>query len=352
MENNLQISIQGHLGVITLDRASHLNALSLSMIHGISQQLELWREDDQVQAVLINSNSPKAFCAGGDIRFLYDSYQNGTANYQRYFADEYHMLKSLRQYAKPVMVFLDGYVLGGGFGLAQACQIIVSSEKSRFAMPETAIGFFPDVGATHFLSRLDDIGVYMAVTGEQISSSDALHLDLIDYLVPSDHLAQLQTELAQAPQLNQQLIEQMIVRYLKEPVPSELKQYEDAIRQHFSHTVLAQIEDSLANTLESDYIDWAEKILANLQQRSLLAKQISLKLQHVGRGLSLEQCMQLERDLQDIWFEQGDMIEGVRALLIDKDKQPKWQTENPELMQRFEELLPASRQQRQVSVQV
>ena len=352
MENNLQISIQGHLGVITLDRASHLNALSLSMIHGISQQLELWREDDQVQAVLINSNSPKAFCAGGDIRFLYDSYQNGTANYQRYFADEYHMLKSLRQYAKPVMVFLDGYVLGGGFGLAQACQIIVSSEKSRFAMPETAIGFFPDVGATHFLSRLDDIGVYMAVTGEQISSSDALHLDLIDYLVPSDHLAQLQTELAQAPQLNQQLIEQMIVRYLKEPAPSELKQYEDAIRQHFSHTELAQIEDSLANTLESDYMDWAEKILVNLQQRSLLAKQISLKLQHVGRGLSLEQCMQLERDLQDIWFEQGDMIEGVRALLIDKDKQPKWQTENPKLMQMFEKLLPPSRQQRQASAQV
>lgn len=111
------------------------------MIHGISQQLEQWREDDRVQAVLINSNSPKAFCAGGDIRFLYDSYQNGAANYQRYFADEYHMLKSLRQYAKPVLVFLDGYVLGGGFGLAQACQIIVSSEKSRFAMRSNELVF-------------------------------------------------------------------------------------------------------------------------------------------------------------------------------------------------------------------
>ena len=352
MENNLQISIQGHLGVITLDRASHLNALSLTMIHGMTQQLELWREDPQVQAVLINSNSPKAFCAGGDIRYLYDSYHNGNHNYQDYFADEYHMLNSLRQYPKPVLVFLDGYVLGGGFGLAQACHIIVSSEKSRFAMPETAIGFFPDVGATHFLSRLDDIGVYMAVTGEQISSSDALHLDLIDYLVASEQLAQLQTELAQAPVLNQQLIEQCIARYLVDPAPSELRQYEDAIRQHFSHSELAQIEDSLANTTDSENMAWAEKILAILQQRSLLAKQISLKLQHVGRGLSLEQCMQLERDLQNIWFEQGDMIEGVRALLIDKDKQPKWQTENPELMQMFEKLLPASRQQKQISVSV
>ena len=351
MENNLQISVQGHLGVITLDRASHLNALSLPMIHGITQQLQDWHNDPQVQAILINSNSPKAFCAGGDIRFLYDSYQNGNHNYQDYFADEYVMLNSLRQYAKPVVVFLDGYVLGGGFGLAQACHIIVSSEKSRFAMPETAIGFFPDVGATHFLSRLDDIGVYMAVTGEQISSSDALHLDLIDYLVASEQLAQLQTELAQAPALNQQLIEQLITRHLSTPAPSELKQYEDAIRQHFAHADLAQIEASLLNP-NPEHADWAANILAILQQRSLLAKQISLKLQQVGRGLSLEQCMQLERDLQDIWFEQGDMIEGVRALLIDKDKQPKWQTENSELMQMFEELLPVSRQQRQASVQV
>ena len=351
MENNLQISVQGHLGVITLDRASHLNALSLPMIHGITQQLQDWHNDPQVQAILINSNSPKAFCAGGDIRFLYDSYQNGNHNYQDYFADEYVMLNSLRQYAKPVVVFLDGYVLGGGFGLAQACHIIVSSEKSRFAMPETAIGFFPDVGATHFLSRLDDIGVYMAVTGEQISSSDALHLDLIDYLVASEQLVQLQTELAQAPALNQQLIEQLITRHLSTPAPSELKQYEDAIRQHFAHADLAQIEASLLNP-NPEHADWAAKILAILQQRSLLAKQISLKLQQVGRGLSLEQCMQLERDLQDIWFEQGDMIEGVRALLIDKDKLPKWQTENPELMQMFEKLLPASRQQKQMGASV
>ncbi|AYA69234.1 enoyl-CoA hydratase/isomerase family protein [Acinetobacter sp. WCHA55] len=351
MENNLQISVQGHLGVITLDRASHLNALSLPMIHGITQQLQDWHNDPQVQAILINSNSPKAFCAGGDIRFLYDSYQNGNHNYQDYFADEYVMLNSLRQYAKPVVVFLDGYVLGGGFGLAQACHIIVSSEKSRFAMPETAIGFFPDVGATHFLSRLDDIGVYMAVTGEQISSSDALHLDLIDYLVASEQLAQLQTELVNASTLNQQLIEQLIARHLTTPAPSKLRHYEEAIQQHFAHADLAQIEASLLNP-HPEHADWAAKILAILQQRSLLAKQISLKLQQVGRGLSLEQCMQLERDLQDIWFEQGDMIEGVRALLIDKDKQPKWQTENSELMQMFEELLPVSRQQRQASVQV
>ncbi|MFT1026531.1 enoyl-CoA hydratase/isomerase family protein, partial [Acinetobacter baumannii] len=185
-ENHLMIEQQGKLGMITLDRVTHLNALSLDMIKSIGAQLELWRNDAAVQAVLIKSNSPKAFCAGGDIRYLYDSYKNGTADYKGYFSAEYKMLNILREYEKPIIVVLDGYVLGGGFGLAQACHIVVSSEKSRFAMPETAIGFFPDVGATHFLSRLDDIGVYMAITGEQISSSDALYLDLIDYHVPSD----------------------------------------------------------------------------------------------------------------------------------------------------------------------
>ncbi|PIL63036.1 enoyl-CoA hydratase, partial [Acinetobacter baumannii] len=166
-ENHLMIERQGKLGVITLDRVTHLNALSLDMIEGIGAQLELWRNDAAVQAILIKSNSPKAFCAGGDIRYLYDSYKNGTADYKGYFSAEYKMLNTLREYEKPIIVVLDGYVLGGGFGLAQACHIVVSSEKSRFAMPETAIGFFPDVGATHFLSRLDDIGVYMAITGEQ-----------------------------------------------------------------------------------------------------------------------------------------------------------------------------------------
>ena len=247
MENNLQISLQGYLGVITLDRASHLNALSLSMIHGISQQLEQWREDDRVQAVLINSNSPKAFCAGGDIRFLYDSYQNGAANYQRYFADEYHMLKSLRQYAKPVLVFLDGYVLGGGFGLAQACQIIVSSEKSRFAMPETAIGFFPDVAATHFLSRLDDIGVYLATTGDQISSSDALYLDLIDYHVPSQQFHALLDALSQSSNLSKDNIEQIISKFITRPVESELSASVENIRKHFGFENLQDIEKSLEN---------------------------------------------------------------------------------------------------------
>ena len=337
-EQHLMVEQQGRLGMISLDRVKHLNALSLDMIEGICTQLQLWRNDAAIQAVLFKSNSPKAFCAGGDIRYLYDSYKNATADYKGYFSAEYTMLNLLREYPKPVMVLLDGYVLGGGFGLAQACHIVVSSEKSRFAMPETAIGFFPDVGATHFLSRLDDIGVYMAITGKQISSSDALYLDLIDYHVPSEQLSALQAALIAAPNLSKANIEQIIARFITRPAESELKQLIEPIRKHFGFQHLDEIEHSLEHEQEEQFKTWASKLLDILQQRSFIAKQTSLKLQYLGRGLSLQQCMQLERDLQDIWFEHGDFIEGVRALIVDKDKQPKWQQRNPELEQILEKL--------------
>lgn len=345
-ENNLAIRVAGSLGIISLDRTSHLNALTLAMIQGIQAQLDQWLHEPQVQAVLINSNSPKAFCAGGDIRYLYDSYQAGNTQYQDFFATEYKMLSTLRNFPKTVIVMMDGYVLGGGFGLAQACHIKVTSEKSRFAMPETAIGFFPDVGATYFLSRLDDVGVYMALTGEQISSSDALYLDLVDYHVPSERFAELEAALIAAPVLNPIEIQKIISSYITHPVESELQKRADLINQHFGYQHLEEIEQSLAHASNTTYQEWANKMLAILQQRPVMAKQTSLKLQQAGQNLSLEKCMQLERDLQDIWLEQGDFIEGVRALIIDKDKNPQWRTENAKFEKTLQKIWPAWTQQR------
>ncbi len=344
-ENNLAIRAEGGLGIISLDRSSHLNALTLPMIQGIQAQLDQWRHEPQVQAILINSNSPKAFCAGGDIRYLYDSYQAGNTQYQDFFATEYKMLGTLRNFPKPVIAMLDGYVLGGGFGLAQACHIKVTSEKSRFAMPETAIGFFPDVGATHFLSRLDEVGVYMALTGEQISSSDALYLDLVDYHVPGELFAELEAALIAAPVLNPIEIQKIISSYITHPVESELQKRADLINQHFGYQHLEEIEQSLDHASSATNQEWANKMLTILRQRPVMAKQTSLKLQQAGQNLSLEKCMQLERDLQDVWLEQGDFIEGVRALIIDKDKNPQWQTDNSKFEQTLEKLWPVWTQQ-------
>lgn len=338
--NHLAISIQGRLGIICLDRTTHLNALSLEMIQGIQAQLELWREDIQIQGVLITSSSSKAFCVGGDIRYLYDSFQQGNQGHQTYFATEYTMLDTIRHYPKTVVAFLDGYVLGGGFGLAQACHIQVSSEKSRFAMPETVIGFFPDVGATYFLSRLDEVGVYLALTGEQISSGDALHLDLVDYHVPSAQFSRLQNALIIEPNLDKNKIIEVISHYITDPIDSDLKEYSEHIQKHFLFENLNEIEQSLAEEKNTTDQIWAEKTLAILQKRPVMAKQTSLKLQQVGQSLSLEKCMQLERNLQDIWMEQGDFIEGVRALIVDKDKNPQWKTDNSTFEKTLERLWP------------
>lgn len=337
-ENNLLIGHQGSVGVISLDRPGNLNALSLAMIEGIIAQLELWQNDPSVKAVLINSTSPKAFSAGGDVRYLYDSFKAGTTAYQDYFATEYRMLDQIRAYPKTVVAIIDGYAFGGGLGLAQACHIRVSSEKSRFAMPETGIGFFPDVGGTYFLSRLAEVGVYLALTGEQFNSHDALYLGLVDYLVPSERLESFEAALMTSDQLDQDGIKQLLEDFSLPAEQSDIQTLHAYIQQHFLHPELAQIEQSLAKSGQPEQQVWAEKVLSTLQQRSLLAKQVSLRLQHVGRALSLAECMQLERNLQDIWFDHGDFIEGVRALLVDKDKQPQWQQHNPVLQQHLQRI--------------
>lgn len=338
IDNNLLIQQQGAVGIISLDRPANLNALSLAMIEGIIAQLALWQNDASIKAILINSTSPKAFSAGGDVRYLYDSFKAGNTDYQDYFATEYRMLDAIRDYPKTVLAVIDGYAFGGGLGLAQACHIRVSSEKSRFAMPETGIGFFPDVGGTYFLSRLAEVGVYLALTGEQFNSHDALYLGLVDYLVPSERLESLEAALITTDQLDLSSIEQLIADYTADTEQSDIQTLHSHIQQHFSHPDLAQIEKSLAKSGQPEQQVWTDKVLSTLQQRSLLAKQVSLRLQHVGRDLSLAECMQLERNLQDIWFDHGDFIEGVRALLVDKDKQPQWQQHNPVLEQHLSKI--------------
>lgn len=337
-EQQLLIEQKGHLGIIRLNRVASLNALSIEMIQGIHQQVLAWQDNAQVQAILIASNSPKAFSAGGDIRYIYDSYYAGENKHLGYFADEYAMLNDLYASKKPLIALLDGYVLGGGFGLAQACHIKFTSEKSRFAMPETVIGYFPDVAATYFLSRLDEVGIYLALTGEQISASDALALQLVDALVEQQHLAALEQQLTQAPVLDIDSIHALLQQYRALPAASELQQHAARIEQYFAHTSIAQIEQALANAEPVDQT-WATSVLAILQQRSPVAKCASLILQHLGRDLSRSQAMALERQVQVLWFKQGDFIEGVRALIIDKDKQPKWRDDQAQLEQQISALV-------------
>lgn len=338
MTQQLIIEQQGRLGIIRLNRVESLNALSIEMIQGIHQQVLAWQNVPQVQAILISSNSPKAFSAGGDVRYIYEGYHAGQQQHLNYFADEYAMLNDLYASKKPILALLDGYVLGGGFGLAQACHLRVSSEKSHFAMPETVIGYFPDVGATYFLSRLGEAGTYLALTGEQIGASDALALGLINAVVPHHDLAQLEQRLIAAEVLDLPSIEDVIDQYAVTPEQGELHSNLERIQDYFAKSSVQQIEQALANAPEQDRT-WANTVAASLAQRSPRAKRASFLLQQVGRTLSRQQAMSLERELQSLWFEVGDFVEGVRALIIDKDKQPQWQDDQIDLEQQIETLL-------------
>jgi len=188
--------VRNHIGHLTLNRPAGLNAITLDMVRSLSRHLQAWANDPEVYAVVLRGAGEKAFCAGGDIRSLYDSFKNGDTLHQDFFVEEYALDLAIHRYRKPVLALMDGFVLGGGMGLVQGADLRVVTERSRLAMPEVAIGYFPDVGGSYFLPRIPgELGVYLGVTGVQIRAADALYCGLADWYLDSARLADLDQRL-------------------------------------------------------------------------------------------------------------------------------------------------------------
>src|SRR5690554_77649 len=327
-EQTVLVDVRNRVGHLTLNRPAGLNALNLDMVRQLRQQLDAWLNDDQVRVVVLRANGEKAFCAGGDIRGLYDSYLAGDGMYMTFFREEYALDQLIHDYPKPVLALMDGFVLGGGMGLAQAASHRVVTERVKMGMPETGIGYFPDVGGSFFLSRLEGaIGQYLGVTGSHIRAADALYCGLADHCISSD----LVTELDQA--LNSQSwsddpardLHQLLHKRASQKIPgSEIKALRPAIDRHFSHPDMLKIRASLAAEDCPAYQDWAERTLAAIDSKSPLAMNVTLELLRRGRELDLADCFALELHLDRQWFAKGDIMEGVRALIVDKDKTPRW----------------------------
>jgi len=318
--------IRHRIGYLTLNRPEGLNALNLEMVRLLQAQLDLWLASKDVRVVVIRAAGNRAFSVGGDVRSLYDSYQAGdTTAAETFFTEEYALDQLIHHYPKPVIALLDGYVLGGGMGLAQGA-LTIATRRSRLGMPETAIGFFPDVGASYFLSRAPGgLGVYLGITGLQLSAADARYAGLLDIVVEDDGLAAV--ELALAGLNGSDQVFSMFERQLHEMdvrPESELEQLQPAIDRHFAAGDLRSIRDSLRSEQDPAWRGWAEQTLALIETRSPLAMAVTLELLVRGKQLSLENCFALELHLGRQWFEHGDIAEGVRALLVDKDKQPHW----------------------------
>lgn len=322
------IEARNRVGYLTLNRPAGLNAVTLPMVRMLHRQLQDWADDQDVVAVVLRGAGEKAFCAGGDIRSLYDSYQNGDTLHREFFEEEYALDQYIHAYSKPLLALMNGFVLGGGMGLVQGASLRVISERARMGMPEVGIGYFPDVGGSYFLPRLPgNLGSYMGLTGNHVGSADALFAGLADYCVPYERFAELEQRLDQqdwrepARDALTALLDSMGSTELPD---APLKTLFPAIEEHFSHNNVAAIRQSLAGEKRPEYSDWAAETLKVIDSRSPLSLSVTLEMLRRGRTLSLAECFSMELHLDRQWFDQGDIIEGVRALIVDKDKNPRW----------------------------
>jgi enoyl-CoA hydratase/carnithine racemase len=322
------VEVRNHVGYLTLNRPTGLNALTLPMVRLLHPQLQSWANDPEIVAVVLRAAGEKAFCAGGDIRALYDSHLRGDTEHFTFFEEEYALDQYIHAYSKPLLALMNGFVLGGGMGLVQGASQRVISERSRMGMPEVGIGYFPDVGGSHFLPRLPgNLGIYLGVTGTIINAADALYVGLADHCVTHERFADLQQRLDQqdwrqpAAEAIESLLDALGSRTLAD---ATLPALAPAIEEHFSHDSVAAIRQSLAAEDRAEYRDWAAETLKLIESRSPLATCVTLELLRRGRNLSLAECFEMELKLDHQWFERGDFIEGVRALIVDKDKNPRW----------------------------
>lgn len=327
-EQSVLVDVRNGVGHLTLNRPAGLNAINMEMVQLLRQQLDAWHNDPAIRLIVLRASGEKAFCAGGDIRSLYDSFKAGDGMYMTFFEEEYALDQLIHTYSKPVLALMDGFVLGGGMGLAQAASHRVVTERVKMGMPETGIGYFPDVGGSYFLPRLEGaIGQYLGVTGTHIRAADALYCGLADYCISSEDVAELDQALdsqnwSADPTTD---LDQLLNKRASQKIPgSEVKALRSAIDRHFSQPDMLKVRASLASENDPAFQDWAERTLAAIDSKSPLAMNVTLELLRRGGELDLADCFELELYLDRQWFAKGDIMEGVRALIVDKDKNPRW----------------------------
>ena len=316
-------SVDNHLGRIRLNRPKALHALNIEMCEAMLSALEAWRDDLSVHAILIDHAEGRGFCAGGDIRVIADSSAGDGAAARAFFATEYRLNHRLFTYAKPTIAVMDGVTMGGGVGISQPCKVRVATENTRFAMPETAIGLFPDVGGGWYLSRLPGrIGQYLALTGARLDGSEMLALGLATHLVPASALDDIKRAIADDPLAT----ETILADHATAPGEAAILTQREAIDRLFASDDFEEI----LSALEADGSDWAQAQLATLRQRSPLSCKVSLKLLLDGATMpTFEDEMRQEYAVVTRIVQRPDIVEGVRAVIIDKDHSPKWDPATP-----------------------
>ena len=321
---------QGRIGRITLNRPRALNALDLDMLHALAAALDAWREEPGVHAVVIEGAGERAFCAGGDVRAARDAAIRGDeASLERFFTAEYTLDGTIAAYPKPYVALVDGICMGGGVGVAIHGAYRAASEAALFAMPETAIGFFPDVGTSYVLPRLRGaVGIWMALTGARLGGADAVWAGLATHFVPRARLLTLADELAEHGVA--------ALATAAEPPPAELPGRIEEINRCFGADSVAEILRRLDAEDSAKDGGWAREQLATIRGLSPSATLWAFELVHRGARWSLAESLAKDIEFRRHVTRHPDFREGVRAMVVEKDRSPRWSPA------RIEDVDPAS----------
>lgn len=310
---------EGRVGFITLNRAKALNALNLEMINRVTVALQSWRDDPNVNLIVIKSSSDRAFCAGGDVRSVCESVRaDRFQDVEMFFVLEYALNRIIKYYPKPYIALIDGICMGGGIGLSVHGDIRVTTEHAVFAMPETQLGLFPDVGGSYFLPRLrGSFGLYLGLTGTRVAAADACWLGLATHYVPRSTLPMLEADLAEhgVGALMQHAVSPAIAN-----LPSDLSGIEADVNRVFAQSSLQAIIAGL-QTIDAP---WAVAAISALHSASPSALQWTFDLLQAGADRTFTECQRAETLLTRRACSHPDFAEGVRANVVDKDRTPKW----------------------------
>ncbi len=328
MTDDVLIRTNGPIGHISLNRPKAIHALTLPMCHAMSAALSEWAADDSIKAVILDHAEGRGFCAGGDIAFLRDSALNdGGVAGRKFFHDEYQLNHQMHAYAKPIVAFMDGITMGGGVGISQPAKFRVATENTRFAMPETGIGLFPDVGGGWYLSRLGQrLGQFLALTGARLNGAECLWTGLATHYVDHALVEDLKARIHDRPE--------RIAGILAEPVgtppKARIEANADRIAKHFASDRYEDILSSLdAAAATGD--DWAMKERDTLGTKSPQTCKVALRQLAESAALTdFADNMRMEYRIASRVLTRPDFAEGVRAVIVDKTNDPKWDPATPE----------------------
>jgi enoyl-CoA hydratase len=316
------VEVTGSLGRIRLNRPKALNSLTLEMVRSVSAALIRFENDPAVGAVLVTGEGERGLCAGGDIQALYEHGRDGTGFGETFFREEYRMNAHIAKYKKPYIAVMDGITMGGGVGISAHGAVRIVTERTKIAMPETGIGFFPDVGGTWLLSRRpDEVGTFIALTGDSFGGADAIFAGFADVLVQSQQIPALLETLAALPVSATVADIRQAVTNFAEDAKAPLAAHREEIDQAFAFD---SVEEIFA-ALEKSATEFSKKSLQVLGRKSPTSMKVTLRLLRLARtDSSLEESLEREFAATHATLASDEFYEGVRAAVVDKDRNPKW----------------------------